>query len=178
VYRGSRPSLDLRRYWRSEKALKRCLEWDESCSAMSEASKCTLVAQEPRDHGRRRISYNHEKCIKDSILPSFQQAFSSPPSHSISSPQEAHSPQLNNLVLRTSTKHPQTANMRFQVLSVFTTVLAASSAVAQLGPNAVVDAIKKITDLSDTTADVAESITSPSKALTNGLVRSPLLHPF
>lgn len=63
--------------------------------------------------------------------------------------------------------------MRFQVLSVFTTVLAASSAVAQLSPNTVVDAIKKITDLSEDTANIANDITNPTNAITNGLVRSP-----
>lgn len=104
----------------------------------------------------------HLNVLFDTIIPQHLKASRSPqPS--------TQQPRSSNII-NTLQKPPICAS---RVLSVFTTVLAASSAVAQLSPNTVVDAIKKITDLSEDTANIANDITNPTNAITNGLVRSP-----
>lgn len=63
--------------------------------------------------------------------------------------------------------------MRFQILSLFTAAMAATSAVAVLTPNDVVRAIEKITELSEDTTIVAKTIGNPFTLVPNGFVRVP-----
>jgi hypothetical protein len=61
--------------------------------------------------------------------------------------------------------------MRFQILSTVVAALTVSTASAQLSPQQVVDTIKKVTDLSSSTADIAEDLGSnPISLIPNGFV--------
>lgn len=61
--------------------------------------------------------------------------------------------------------------MRFQILSAVVAALSVSTASAQLSAQDVVDTIKKVTDLSSDTADLAEDISNPVTLIPNGFVR-------
>jgi hypothetical protein len=63
-----------------------------------------------------------------------------------------------------------TANMRFQILSVVTAALTISTASARLKPGSVLEVIDDITDLASDAIDVAQSIDEAGTLVQNGMV--------